>query len=173
MSSTPHRGRVDAAGWSRRRRGADAPTPRDDRSPTVHGAQPFLVSAQAAKLFFEVRGGDHYFANGPAGDATEAGANKSAEELALLCNCVGALVSRGACAPCPCSFGIMHGSGGHARADARRGAVGLVALAWLRLFLLRDETARSQLATRPGIASNFESSGIETATPPAGAMVRG
>ena len=38
--------------------------------------------------------------------------------------------------------------------------VGGVALAWLRLFLQGDETARSQLAIRPDIASGFESSGV-------------
>ena len=130
-----------------------------DAPPQSHAWKHYRKTG-AAKLLFEVQGGCHYFANGPAGDATESEANRGAEELALLCNCVGALVSRGACAPCPCSFGIMHGSGGHARADARRGAVGLVALAWLRLFLLRDETARSQLAIRPDIASSYESSGV-------------
>jgi len=35
-----------------------------------------------------------------------------------------------------------------------------VALAWLRLFLLDDERARSQLAIRPDVASGFESSGV-------------
>ena len=43
---------------------------------------------------------------------------------------------------------------------APRGAVGGVALAWLRLFLQGDENARSQLAVRPDIASGFESSGV-------------
>ena len=39
-------------------------------------------------------------------------------------------------------------SSGHARADAPRAAVGRVALL-LRLFLLRDETARPELTTAP------------------------
>ena len=49
---------------------------------------------------------------------------------------------------------------GHAMPSAPRGAVGGVALAWLRLFLQGDESARSQLAVRPDIACGFESSGV-------------
>jgi predicted dienelactone hydrolase len=126
-----------------------------------------------AKLLFEVRGGNHHFANGPAGNATEAESNTGAFDMALLCNCMCAILSQGACVPCPCPCGTANGSGGHARADTPRGAVGVVALAWLRLFLLRDETARSQLATCPGIARSFESSGIEAATAAESRMERG
>ena len=41
-----------------------------------------------------------------------------------------------------------------------RRAIGEIALAWLRLFLKGDESARSKLLERPGIASGFESKGI-------------
>ena len=62
------------------------------------------------------------------------------------------------CAPCPCE--TLNGPSGHAVDHAPRGAVGGVALAWLRLFLQGDENAQSQLAVRPDIASGFESSGV-------------
>ena len=55
---------------------------------------------------------------------------------------------------------IAHRARGRRGAARPRGAVGGVALAWLRLFLQGDENARSQLAVRPDIASGFESSGV-------------
>ena len=61
--------------------------------------------------------------------------------------------------PCPC--GTYNEATGHATPSAPRGAVGGVALAWLRLFLKDDESARSQLVLRPGIASAYECSGVE------------
>ena len=63
-----------------------------------------------------------------------------------------------ALASLPC--GTTNASSGHATEKAPRGAIGGVALAWLRLFLQDDESARSQLAIRPDIASGFESSGV-------------
>ena len=69
------------------------------------------------------------------------------------------------CTPCPFPFGYTNGPGGHARDHAPRGAIGGVALAWLRLFLQGDESARSQLAIRPDIASGFESSGVSVPLP--------
>ena len=61
-------------------------------------------------------------------------------------------------APCPAGFGT--GPSGLAESRAPRGAIGRVALAWLQLFLQGDESARSRLLQRPGIASRFESEGI-------------
>ena len=55
---------------------------------------------------------------------------------------------------------MANGPGGHAIDHAPRGAIGGVALAWLRLFLHGDEDARSQLALRPEIACGYESSGV-------------
>ena len=62
-----------------------------------------------------------------------------------------------------CPWDVVDGPSGQARAQAPHGAGGGVALAWLRLYLLGDETARSQLAVRPGIASSFESEGVGAA----------
>lgn len=103
------------------------------------------------KMIFEIEGGDHYSAIGPAGGNQadfEAGA-----EPCMLCNCLLAH----ACLWGPCPNGNNNGSSGHAREEAPRGAVGGIVLAWLRLFLLGDESARSMLEHRPDIASGFES----------------
>ena len=139
-----------------------------DAPPQAHAWAHYRKTG-GAKLLFEIEGGTHFSANGPAGDATEDEMTEGASVMALLCNSTCALLSQGACVPCPCRCGIMTASSGHARADAPRAAVGRVALAWLRLFLLRDETARPELTTRPGIARNFESSGI---APPVEVMER-
>jgi len=137
---------------------------KDSEAPPKKFAWPDYHKTGGTKLIFEVKGGSHSFANGPSGDGKESDMMKGAFDLAVMCNCLSSLLSCGACAPCPCACGVMNGSSGNARANAPRGVVGDVALAWLRLFLLRDESARSQLTTRPGIALNFESSGIETTT---------
>jgi len=106
----------------------------------------------APKLIFEISGGDHFSANGPAG-GTEKEFEKGFEPCAL-CNCCCAMCC---CGFAPCPYGSLNGPSGHATNDAPRGAIGGVALAWLQLFLLGDESARSRLAARPDIASGFES----------------
>mmetsp|Transcript_53892 Transcript_53892/g.166997 ORF Transcript_53892/g.166997 Transcript_53892/m.166997 type:complete len:332 (+) Transcript_53892:89-1084(+) len=121
----------------------------------------------ATKLIFEVAGGDHYVANGPAG-GTESDIDQGAcQGLCALCNCACVICM---CMVCPrqlwcvpCPYGTLSGSSGHAKDHAPRGAVGGVALAWLQLFLLGDENARSKLAICPGIGSGFESNGVVTA----------
>lgn len=109
----------------------------------------------APKLIFEISGGDHYSANGPAGGSQADFENGN--EPCFLCNCC-LFVSCG-CAPCP--FGDSKGPSGFAKNRAPRGAIGGMALAWLQLFLLDDESARSRLAARPDIASGFESQKID------------
>lgn len=117
----------------------------------------------ATKLIFEVTGGDHYVALGPAG-GTERELEAGSNDCAILCNCLCmqacmCMCPQGFwCAPCPNV--TLNGPSGHAADRAPRGAIGGVALAWLRLFLQGDETARAQLAARPDVASGFESSGV-------------
>jgi len=136
----------------------------DPEANSKKNAWPHYRQTSATKLIIEVAGGDHYAVLGPSGGSE---ADASDNGLALLINCMIAsaccLTCPNAlwCAPCPeCLGGTLNGSGGHATDSARRGAVGGVALAWLRLFLLGDESARSQLAIRPDIASGYESSGV-------------
>ena len=110
----------------------------------------------APKLIFEISDGDHFSANGPGG-GTEKEFEKGAEPCAL-CNYCCAMCCCG-CAPFPC--GSLNGPTGHSTNNAPRGAIGGVALAWLQLFLLGDESALSLLATRPDLASGFESQNIK------------
>ena len=105
----------------------------------------------APKLIMEIKDGDHYSANGPSG-GTQSEFEQGSEPC-MLCNCCFAYVC--GCAPCP--MGTLNGSTGHARSEAHRGAVGGIVLAWLQLFLLGDESARSRLEAQPDIASGFES----------------
>ena len=105
----------------------------------------------APKMIFEIQGGDHFSANGPGG-GNRAEFEKGAEPC-VLCNFCLAYV----CGWAPCPHGSFNGSAGHARKEAPLGAVGGVVLAWLRLFLLGDESARSTLEAQPDIASGFES----------------
>lgn len=138
----------------------------DEEAPPKKFGWPHYRQTGAAKLIFEVEGGDHYTPLGPAGGTkhqAEAGSmsmelwcvNCSTICACWMCQCPLALW----CTPCPCA--TLNGPTGHAADRAPRGAIGGVALAWLRLFLLDDETARSQLVLRPDIASGFECSGIE------------
>ena len=129
-----------------------------DASPSVQAWQHYRQTA-APKLIFEVTGGDHYVANGPAG-----GRAVGDDGLATCCNfctafaCMVCCPNALWCGPCPC--GTLDVPSGHATDHSPRGAIGGVALAWLRLFLLGDEDARSQLVIRPDIASGFDCSGI-------------
>ena len=115
---------------------------------------PHYNKTGAPKLFFEITGGDYFVVNGPSG-GNEKDFQKD-RELELYCNCLCAVCC--GCAPCPSGFGT--GPSGLAEDGAPRGAIGEVALAWLQLFLQDDESARSRLLQRPGIASRFESEDI-------------
>ena len=140
---------------------------KDGEAPAEKFAWPHYRQTGAAKMIVEVKGGDHYFPLGPAGgnqSQAEGGSGGSLELLNCLtlcacsfCYCPVSLW----CAPCPYALTVS-GPTGHAADHAPRGAIGGVALAWLRLFLQGDETARAQLAIRPDIASGFESSGVVT-----------
>ena len=116
----------------------------------------------ATKLIFEVAGGDHYVGNGPAGGREVqdpsglSTTNFMIGLCCLVCGCPNACLFGG-----PCPYGTSNEATGHATPSAPRGAVGGVALAWLRLFLKDDESMRSQLVLRPDIASAFECSGLE------------
>ena len=117
---------------------------------------PHYNATGAPKLFFEVTGGDHFVVTCPSG-----GNGKDFEkdrELEFFCNWMCAMC----CGCAPCSSGFGTGPSGLAQDNAPRGAIGGVALAWLQLFLQDDESARSQLLHRPGIASRFESNGIHS-----------
>ena len=109
----------------------------------------------APKMILEIKGGDHYSANGPSGGNQSE--FEEGDECCALFNCCFALVC--GCAPCP--MGDFNGSTGHARNEAPRGAVGGIVLAWLQLFLLGDENARIRLEAQPDIASGFESQKID------------
>ena len=136
----------------------------DPDDPKGKNAWSYYRQTGATKLIFEVKGGDHYTPVGPSG-GTESEAGSAGE--AALCNCLSVLgclclckeFPQCWCAPCPC-IGTPNGPSGPATDHAARGAIGGVALAWLRLFLLGDENARSQLVLRPDIASGFECSGV-------------
>lgn len=126
-------------------------------NPKTHSWKPYERTA-APKMIFEVSGQGHYAANGPSG-GNEKDSNGDGEECFMMLNCVA-----GYCGftPCPNKYGYSNGPSGHAKDEAPQGAVGGVALAWLQLFLVGDEEARSTLLTgRPKIASGFESHGLE------------
>mmetsp|Transcript_24363 Transcript_24363/g.37255 ORF Transcript_24363/g.37255 Transcript_24363/m.37255 type:complete len:199 (-) Transcript_24363:124-720(-) len=110
----------------------------------------------APKLIFEIKGGDHFTANGPSGGNESEVA--SGAEPCSLCNEIIASICWG-WAPCP--WGNYNGPSGHATEEAPRGAVGGVVLAWLQLFLLGEESARERLVARPDIAASFESQKME------------
>jgi dienelactone hydrolase len=136
---------------------------KDTEAPAKTKAWSHYRQTSAAKLIFEVAGGDHYVGLGPAG-GNSSELEAASDSIALCCNCSIAYAcvflcpNALWCAPCP--NGTLNGSSGQASDHAPRGAIGGVALAWLRLFLLSDENARSQLVLRPDIASGFECSGV-------------
>lgn len=128
----------------------------DKDAPARDFSWPHYNATGAPKLFFEITGGDHFIVTGPSG-----GNGKDFEkgrELEFCCNWMCAMCC--GCAPCPSGFGT--GPSGLAEDNASHGAIGGVALAWLQLFLQGDESARSRLLQRPGIASRFESKGIDS-----------
>ena len=127
----------------------------DKEAPARDMSRPHYDMTGAPSLLLEIAGGDHYVVNGPTG-GNERDFNGDAE-LGLCVNAVCSMF----CGLAPCG-GYGHGTGpsGVAAAGAARGAIGEVALAWLRLFLQGDEGARPRLLERPGIASGFESKGV-------------
>lgn len=133
----------------------------DELAPSQAQAWAHYRKTSAPKLIFEVSGGDHYSANGPAG-----GNKHEFDEGAEPCVICNFLCMYCGCEPCP--YGTTGGPSGHATNEAPRGAIGGVALAWLQLFLLGDESARSQLAARPDIASGFEGERMDRTAPVGG-----
>ena len=99
----------------------------------------------------EIKGGDHFCANGPNGGKQSE--FEVGQEPCVLFICIFAHIC--GCGPCP--MGTCNGPTGHARNEIPRGAIGGIVLAWLQVFLLRDESARSRLEAQPDIASGFES----------------
>jgi dienelactone hydrolase len=136
---------------------------KDDEASPKTNAWPHYRQTGATKLIFEVAGGDHYLGLGPAG-GTKSELEAGSDDTALCFNCMTVYACwftcphKYWCAPLPSV--TMNGPGGHAADHAPRGAIGGVALSWLRLFLLGDENARSLLVNRPDIASGFEHSGV-------------
>ena len=112
----------------------------------------------APRLIFEIAGGDHFSANGPAG-GNETEFQQGVEPFA---DCNGLLATL-CCLFAPFPFGVMNGPTGFAKSEAPKGAIGGVVLAWLQLFLFGDETARLRLIARPDIASAFEFESMDRA----------
>ena len=141
---------------------------RDAEAPAQTQAWSHYNKTGAPKLIFEVAGGDHYVANGPGGGTESEAWGDGIQSALAMINAVISETCGLLCCPyalrCggPCPYGTVNGPA-VPRDHAPRGAIGGVALAWLRLFLLDDESARSQLAIRPDIASGFESSGVAPA----------
>ena len=127
----------------------------DKDAPAHNFALRHFNMTDAPKLYFEIKDGDHFVVTGPSG-----GNGKDFEkdrELELCCNWICAMCC--GCAPCPNGFGT--GPSGVAEDNAELGAIGNITLAWLQLFLQGEESARSRLLQQPGIASRFESKGIQ------------
>lgn len=128
---------------------------RDTDAPARKHAKKFYDRTGAPSLFFEIEGGDHYVVTGPSG-GNERDFTKG-RELSFWVNVATTLLC---CGYVPFSDGFGTGPSGVERDDAKRGAIGEIALAWLQLFLQGDESARSRLLEQPGIACRFESKGI-------------
>lgn len=128
---------------------------KDKESPPKKQAWPLYHKITGPKLIMEISGGDHYTACGPAG-GTEDEVDEGMGPF-MLCNFLTAIIC---CGFAPFPFGTLNGPTGFAKESAPRGAIGGVALAWLQLFLLGDETAKSKLVARPDIASGYESQSI-------------
>lgn len=128
---------------------------KDSDAPAKRHAKKFYDVTDAPKLFFEIEGGDHYIVNGPSGGKERDFLR--GRELSFWVNVTTTVFC---CGYAPFSDGFGTGPSGSARDGAKFMAIGEIALAWLQLFLLGDESARSKLLERPSIASNFESKGI-------------
>ena len=130
----------------------------DTSAPASLFAWPEYKRTRAPKAIVEIKWGDHAIANGPAGGNLCAVAGPW---LPCACCCIcGALCCH--CTPLAPRF-AFHGSTGHfvPNAQSKRSEIGSTALAWLKVFLVGDESYRAQLAQRPGIASRFACERIE------------
>ena len=136
----------------------------DKRSPPAQHGRPMYdaMPAQTPRMYFEVgHGADHAAVNGPAGNGTMNSFIQSVDMCRLWCCC-------GLFCCAPSAFQVCwalnrpiasHKDAVAAGAAGGRGAVGGVVLAWLRIFLLDDESARASLVSpdaRPGCAVAFE-----------------
>ena len=128
---------------------------KDTDAPAKKHGKKFYDITDAPKLFFEIKGGDHFIVNGPSG-GKESDFLRG-RELSFWANVTTTILCCGYYF-FPSGFGT--GPSGTARDGAKNMAIGEIALAWLQLFLLGDESARSKLLERPSIASNYESKGI-------------
>ena len=117
---------------------------KDRIAPAQEHAWPQYHRTRSPKLILEVKAGNHAVANGPSGGSLR-------EFLGSLgfCKCLCGILSGYA------PLGTFNGSTGAAKPHAPNGAIGGMALAWLRLFLEGDESYRPQLQVRPDIASGF------------------
>ena len=129
----------------------------DTEAPAGKFSKPHYNSTGAPRLLFEISGGDHFVPTGPSGG------NQNDFMRGRHCGFSFNLMCTVCCEAAPCPDGFGTGPSGLAEENAARGAIGGVALAWLQLFLQGDESARSRLLQRPGIASGFESTGIRPA----------
>jgi len=126
----------------------------DKQAPAPKFSKPHYDKTGAPRLLFEISGGDHFVPTGPSGG------NAYDFMRGRYCGFYFNLMCTLCCEAAPCPAGFGTGPSGLAEENAARGAIGGVALAWLQLFLQGDESARSRLLQRPGIASGFESTGI-------------
>ena len=114
----------------------------------VKFAWPHYRATGASKVILEVRGGDHAAGNGPTGGlvAEAVGSCVACKYICGLC-----------CIRCGCTVpcGTFNSPTGRAAATAEHGAVGGMALAWLKLHLKGNEGMRAGLQIRPDIASGF------------------
>ena len=118
------------------------------------------IPSGTPKMFFQVRGGDHGVVNGPAGTGT-------LQKFVPLLDCLACHLCALCCWP-PCfqrCWALNRPVGKHTDVDATTaaatgsGAIGGVAVAWLKLFLNGDETQRAVLSeprSSPTSASAFE-----------------
>lgn len=118
------------------------------------------IPSGTPKMFFQVRGGDHGVVLGPAGTGT-------VQKFVPLLDCLACHLCALCCWP-PCfqrCWALNRPVGKHTGVDATTaaatgsGAIGGVAVAWLKLFLNGDETQRAILSeprSAPTSASAFE-----------------
>ena len=112
-------------------------------------AWPQYHKTAAPSLIFEIAGGDHFAANGPSSGSTP----PHVCWPCFICNFHNVIQS--GCVPFPCI--TMNWPTGHATNSTTPGAaVGSVALAFVKAFLLGDDQERPLLQARPDIASGFE-----------------
>lgn len=129
----------------------------------IHSWRTFRKTT-APRMIMEVSGGDHFVANGPAGGTIQEALKGAKLRRNFICWFLSCGILGCAYTPDKGKEGFMHAISGEARDESPHGVIGGLALAWLQLFLLGDETARAQLlACQPSIDSGFESHGLEKA----------